>query len=233
MVYTNHYSTQKRKRKEKQGDIIMHNKNSFITTIQGIRNMLNECELMCNTALRLYENKEFVNEHKITIANTTNVCRMFGQLMYFPYSFARIKNRVSDDIYYALNAGNYGTIMGALYSWRFALPLSGIFTPCTNELSVDSFGKPVIYDGSFDVHGRKRVNPVNPANLERLEYFFKENELMMRNFIYPSMVTEKEIVNSAKVLYKKYGVVADKDTASAYACVLGNNNAALLVTMMQ
>ena len=37
----------------------MHKKNSFITTIQGIRNMLNECELMCNTALRLYENKEF------------------------------------------------------------------------------------------------------------------------------------------------------------------------------
>ena len=154
----------------------------------------------------------------LTINNTVSY-----DAMKWDVGFTAVED-FSDDIYYALNAGNYGTIMGALYSWRFALPLSGIFTPCTNELSVDSFGKPVIYDGSFDVHGRKRMNPLNPANLERLEYFFKENELMMRNFIYPSMVTEKEIVDSAKVLYKKYGVVADKDTASAYACVLGNND---------
>ena len=43
----------------------MQNKNNFISTIQGIRNLLNECGLMCNTALRLYENKEFEDANEV------------------------------------------------------------------------------------------------------------------------------------------------------------------------
>ena len=43
----------------------MQNKNNFITTIQEIRNMLNECGLMCNTAIRLYENKEYEDANEV------------------------------------------------------------------------------------------------------------------------------------------------------------------------
>lgn len=43
----------------------MQNKNNFTTTIQEIRNMLNECGLMCNTAIRLYENKEYEDANEV------------------------------------------------------------------------------------------------------------------------------------------------------------------------
>lgn len=43
----------------------MQNKNNFKSTFQEICNMLHECELMINTASRLYENKEFEDANEV------------------------------------------------------------------------------------------------------------------------------------------------------------------------
>ena len=69
---------------------------------------------------------------------------------------------------------------------------------------------------------RGEANPAVPANLERLESFFGKNEMMMRNFIFPCDVSDAQRDAAAKELYMKYGVFADKDTASAYAVVKEN-----------
>ena len=44
----------------------------------------------------------------------------------------------------------------------------------------------------------------------------------MRNFIFPCDVSEAQRDAAAKELYMKYGIFADKDTASAYAVVKEN-----------
>ena len=63
------------------------------------------------------------------------------------------------------------------------------------------------------------INPIAPANIERLEAFFENNELMMRNFVFPIDISEKQRERAAKELYMKYGIFADKETASAYAVI--------------
>lgn len=159
----------------------------------------------------------FIKENNVTVANTTNVCRLLGQLFTFPYSFAQIKNKIDGDVYYASDAGNYGTLMAGLYSWRFALPVSGFIVPSTPSLTVDNGGNPVILDSIVDFSKRGSANPSSPANLERLETFFGENKLMLRHFVYPAEISEKEREKAAKELYMKYGIFADKQTARAYA----------------
>ena len=62
-----------------------------------------------------------------------------------------------------------------------------------------------------------------PANLERLESFFGKNEMMMKHFIYPVDISDEQRDAAAKELYIKYGVFADKDTASAYAAAKENS----------
>lgn len=167
----------------------------------------------------LFEQKEFIKDHNITVANTTNVCRLLGQIFFFPYSFAQIKNKVESDIYYALDSGNYATLIAGLYSWRFALPVSGFFVPSTSSLCADINGAPVMLENADGSYEKEIANPITPANLERLESFFDKNKIMMRNFVYPVNVNLKQRELAAKELYMKYKVFADPETARAYAAV--------------
>ena len=168
---------------------------------------------------QVFQNNDFVNSFGLTVADSTNVCRLLGQIFFFPYSFAQIKSKVSGDIYYAMGPDNYGTLMAGLYSWRFALPISGFFMPSSPALYADPKGIPVVLDSMVDVSHRGRTNPVSPANLERLESFFRDNQLMMRNFVFPVKVSEKQREQAAKELFMKYGLFSSPETAEAYAVI--------------
>ena len=171
---------------------------------------------------KVFADRSFVQQHGLTVANTTNVCRLLGQIFFFPYSFAQVKNKFNGEFYYAMGAGNYGSLIAGLYSWRFALPVNGFYVPSTAALARSANGAPVVLDSLVDLKARGETNPAIPANLERLESFFGKNEMMMRNFIYPCDVSEAQRDAAAKELYMKYGIFADKDTASAYAVVKEN-----------
>lgn len=168
---------------------------------------------------KIFDDKQYVHDHNLTVANTTNVCRLFSQMFFFPYSFAQIKNKVDGDIYYAMGTGNYGTLIAGLYSWRLAMPVSGFFIPSTTSLCANLAGEPVMMDSIIGKKERDEATPVSPANLERLESFFEQNKLMMRNFVYPVNISEKQREIAAKELYMKYGIFADKETARAYATI--------------
>ena len=168
---------------------------------------------------RLFDDKAFVESSGLTVANTTNVGRLMAQVFLFPYAFSRIKENVDNEIFYALDSGNYSTLIAGLYSWRFALPVSGFSVPATAALSTDLKGKPMILDSIVDVSQRDSANPIEPANLERIESFFGKNALMMRNFVFPAEVSERKREEAAKELFRRYGFFADPNTARAYASI--------------
>ncbi len=165
----------------------------------------------------LFNDKDFVAKYNLSLANTTNVCRLMAQVFHFPYAFAQIKNKVDGDIFYSMEAGNYGMLAAGLYGWRFALPVNGFYVPATPALGVDAAGNAQILDSFVSLKKRCGVDPVFPANIERLETFFGSNSLMIRNFVFPQTVNERQREKAAKELFIKYGIFADPGTASAYA----------------
>ena len=114
-------------------------------------------------------------------------------------------------------AKNYGMLAAGLYGWRFALPVNGFYVPATPALGVDATGNAQILDSFVSLKKRCGVDPVFPANIERLETFFGSNSLMIRNFVFPQTVNERQREKAAKELFIKYGIFADPGTASAYA----------------
>lgn len=167
----------------------------------------------------VFADTAFSEEYNLTVANTANFGRLMGHFFFFPYAFSRIKNKVHSDIYYALAPGNYSNLVAGLYSWRFALPLGGFVLPSTGALTTDTRGSTLLLDSIVSMEKRSKTDPSDPSNLERLEDIFSANSLMIRNFVYPSAVTNEEVDQAAKELFIKYGVFADRHTGRAYAAL--------------
>lgn len=197
----------------KPEDYVCNGGNIYPVEMEGDETYIKGC------ISKIFEDKDFIHAKNITVANMTNVCRLLAQVFHFPYSFAQIKNKVHGDVYYAVDSGNYGSLIAGLYSWRLAMPVSGFFVPSTPSLCANARGEPVVLNSMMNIKDRTQSTPVNPANIERLESFFEKNSLMMRNFVFPVNISEKQREVAAKELFMKYGIYADKDTARAYATI--------------
>lgn len=175
-------------------------------------------EAQCKNMIRqIFADEAFVKENNLTVANTANIGRLLPHVFYYPYAFSRIKNKVHGDIFYALSPGNYSNLVAGLYSWKFALPLSGFILPSTSGLTTDTAGNTLMMDSFVELKKRSDNDPSDPSNLERLEEVFNGNSMMMGNFVFPTHINNSDIDDAAKELFMKYHVFADKSTSKAYA----------------
>lgn len=172
----------------------------------------------------IFSDKELVSKLNLTVSTTANIGRLIPQTFFFTYAFTRLKNKISSDIYYALDSENYSNLVAGLYSWRLSLPVSGFIVPATDQLSIDNFGNPVITDSRISLKRKSTADASDPANLERLEDFFSHYSAMMKSFIYPAEISESEIDEAEKLLFEKYNRTADYYTAKAYAAALKNQD---------
>lgn len=192
-------------------DLVWNGGNIYPVEVKG-------SEEDCHKIVRkIFADRAFVLANKLTVANTANIGRLLPQAYFYPFAFSRIKNRVCSDIYYALDAGNYSNVVAGLYSWQFALPLNGFVVPSTDALTEDSGGLPLFLDSMVPMKDRLPADPAEPSNLERLEAIFNANQLMMRHFVFPKMVEEKEVFDATRELFMKYKILGDKSTSRAYA----------------
>ena len=152
-----------------EADYVWNGGNIYPVEMEGGEAYIKSC------ISKIFEDKDYIHSKNITVANMTNVCRLLAQIFLFPYSFAKIKNKLDGDIYYSVDSGNYGSLIAGLYSWRLAMPVSGFFVPSTAALCVNPAGEPVMLNSMVNTGERVDSTPIFPANVERLESFFVLN----------------------------------------------------------
>lgn len=178
-------------------------------------------EEKCHKIVRdIFANHTLVEKYNLTVANTANIGRLMPQTFFYPYAFSRLKKRVNGDIFYAMPCGNYSNLVAGLYSWRLSLPVSGFICPTSDEIKLDLEGNCEIMDSIVELRKRGRADPASPSNLERLEEIFDTSSLMMKHFVYPSLVSKEETEDACRKLFKEYGIYANKSTCRAYAAAL-------------
>ncbi len=203
----------------REEDLVWNGGNIYPIEVDGTEE---DCH---NLVRKVFARRDFVLENGITLANSTNIGRLLPQSFFYTYAFTRIKKQVTGGIYYALPVGNYGNLVSGLYAWQMALPMNGFIIPCTKKIGLDEFDNVAIPKSEL-TDKSKPSDPSEPSNFERLEYLFKENELMMRSFVYPAHVSDSDRKAACRELYTKYGIFADSDTSAAYAASLKRRDVA-------
>ena len=165
----------------------------------------------------VYSDRAFVKQHNLTLANTVNIGRLLPLSFCYMYAFSRLKTHVAGDIFYSVDAGNYGNLAAGLYSWKFSLPVNGFITNCTNDLVADSFNKCCVMDAMVPLSKRSVADLANPSNIERIEQVFDANPMLMRSLIFPAPVSTEDRIKACKDAFIKYGYVMDPETSAAYA----------------
>ena len=195
----------------KQSDFVWNGGNIYPVEIDG------DLEYCRRLIQEVFSDRALVQKFNITASTTANIGRLLPQAFFYTFAFSRLKDKVSGDIYYAMAPGNYSNLVAGLYSWRLSLPLRGFIVPTSGALGVDAQGFPIITDSLVPLKQRPRVNASDPSNLERLEDFFTDYSAMIKSFVYPAKVDEAAAEKAAQELYKNYDLIADTETAQAYA----------------
>ena len=195
----------------KQSDFVWNGGNIYPVEIDG------DLEYCRRLIQEVFSDRALVQKFNITASTTANIGRLLPQAFFYTFAFSRLKDKVSGDIYYAMAPGNYSNLVAGLYSWRLSLPLRGFIVPTSGALGVDAQGFPIITDSLVPLEQRPRVNASDPSNLERLEDFFTDDSAMIKSFVYPAKVDEAAAEKAAQELYKNYDLIADTETAQAYA----------------
>lgn len=198
----------------KESDFVWNGGNIYPVEIDGDEN---DCH---NIIRRIFADRSLVEKYHLTVANTANIGRLLPQEFYYTYAFSRLKEELTDEIYYAMTAGNYGNMVAGLYSWQYSLPVNGFVIPSTDNLRVDSMGQCQVLDSVVPFEKRAAVDPSDPSNLERLESLFHNAAPMLKEFVFPANITAADKVAACKELFVKYGYFANESISSAYASVL-------------
>ncbi len=190
---------------------------------------------------------EFKKKYKLGAVNSINWGRICAQTVYYFYSYLRLTKDNSKRVAYAVPSGNFGNALSAHIASKMGLNIEIIV--CTNENDVlDQFFKSGIYHvrkgSEVKVTSSPSMDIASASNFERFifDYFRRDSAKVRalwaelnkkREFdigksepgipfgITSGSATDKDVLETMRIVHKKYGVVIDPHTAVAMKVGLG------------
>lgn len=161
---------------------------------------------------------------QLSSANSINIGRLIPQIVYYFYSFSRLrKGNDDDDVIFSVPSGNFGDMMGGVLAKFMGLPIKK-FVIAVNEN--DEF--PVfLKSGEYKkIEPSKNclssaMNVGHPSNLSRLVALYggvmnekgeiskKPDMNKMRNDIFSVSVSDEETKETIKDAYNKYELLLE------------------------
>ena len=192
-------------------------KNVRVIAIDG---KFDDCQALVKEAFNDSE-MDYLN---LSSANSINVGRIVPQIVYYFYSFAKLREgNDNDDIVFSVPSGNFGDMMGGVFAMKMGLPVKK-FVVSTNEndefpkfLNTGEYNK---IDPSYNCLS-SAMNVGHPSNLARLialyngimdekGFISKSPEMeVMRKEIFSTSINDDTTKQTIKEAFDKHNVVLE------------------------
>jgi threonine synthase len=193
-------------------DCINHGGNIIPIQVEGTAD---DCQ---DLVAALVNDRPFAERHNITSANAINPGRLLPQVFYFLYGFIRLKKSLAGELLFSLPTGNLGSLITGLYAWKFGMPVNGFIAAMNSNNAAGGFirgegfnPRPLIATNS------PRLDITRPSNLERLETFYREAPVVMKNMVFPESIDDETTLQTMKKARERYGLFLDPQSAVAFA----------------
>lgn len=187
-----------------------------IHTIE-IGGTIDDCKSIVASA---FSDKSLRENVLLTTANSTNFARLMPQVALFFYGVGHLANEgiKPSDIDIAVPSGNLGMLTSGLMAKRIGLQCNKLVAACNANNTFDRFVKTGEYAPASTVTTYSRhMDMSSPSNLPRLLALSNGNLEDLRSDIVSATVTDTQIGDIIRTVYKKNGYVADPHTAMAIA----------------
>ncbi len=160
----------------------------------------------------------------LSSANSINIGRLIPQIIYYFYSYSRLrKNDGDDEVIFSIPSGNFGNMMGGVFAKKMGLPIKKFIISVNGN---DEFPK-FLNSGQYNKTEPSKncissaMNVGHPSNLARLVDLYggvmnKRGQISkspdmdkMRKDIFSISVSDKETKETIKKIYEQYNVLLE------------------------
>ncbi len=167
----------------------------------------------------------------LSSANSINIGRLIPQIIYYFYSYAKLRRSEDEEVIFSVPSGNFGDIMGGMFAKRMGLPIKK-FIIATNEN--DEFPA-FVNTGKYDkIEPSKNclssaMNVGHPSNISRLIALYdgvmdetghisKSPDMKkLREDIYSTSITDEETKMMIAEAYKKHKLLLEPHGSVGWA----------------
>lgn len=181
-----------------------------------VNGSIDACYTLAATALG---DSEFCGRYTMLSANSGNLGRLLGQMVYYFYAVSRVRSDVGDKkrLIVSVPAGNLGNLTAGVMANRMGLGVER-FIACEN--SNDYLHRALIAE---DFNPRAAVPTLAyaadksvPTNLERILALFDSDIAEISRHITAISVTDPQIIEAVNDCYENYRYLLDTHSALAY-----------------
>ncbi len=190
-----------------------------LTTMDGnikaieIKGTFDDCQSLVKQAFHDLKINKFMT---LTSANSINVARLFPQIFYYFYAYAKLKD-LNKPLIFSIPCGNLGNLTAAMFAKRMGLPIAKLIA-ATNQNDVFSkYIKNGIFKQKPSISTLSNAMDVgNPSNFARILELYNNDVKNIRKDVWSESFTDQQTIGAIKQVYNKYSYMLDPHSAVAY-----------------